>query len=361
MGCRLPKPGSGPPRPKARAPPCASPSSPPASLPGSAWWSCRCRRSPARRPPGPSPTGSASRPSFWPAVSGPLLRCPCTCQPRMKSPAARLAAPHERHRPRAPRRRSGRSRARPRRRAGRRRAACRPSPAPRRPARPRRWSTLPGPWASAAANRSVRENTAARSERCAIAQATAADAGEGGAASRRRFRVRVRVRCLPDGQPLPVSVRLPMTAVPVRAGIANHRRLRSPPPPASCRTLTSRVGRIASRSGEAGSFPRPRRPAHPHPAPDRQPGAATRPASSSRSMSRLLRPRHQRGAFGDARIVGGSAEAARFHGRLDLGPPAREGLDRFPGDAGDLEAPVGMGLLDAVAEPAERPAASSLR
>ena len=40
----------------------------------------------------------------------------------------------------------------------------------------------PGAWASAAANRSVRENTASRSERCAIAQATASAAGEGGIA-----------------------------------------------------------------------------------------------------------------------------------------------------------------------------------
>ena len=40
---------------------CGSPSSPRAPAPGRAWWSCRNRHSPGRRPRGPPPTGSASR------------------------------------------------------------------------------------------------------------------------------------------------------------------------------------------------------------------------------------------------------------------------------------------------------------
>ena len=61
--------------------------------------------------------------------------------------------------------------------------------------------------------------------------------------------------------------------------------------------------------------------------------------------------RHQRRALGKPRIVGGVAEIPLRHRRLDLGAPGRERLDRVARDAGDLEAPVGMGLLDAVAEP----------
>ena len=121
--------------------------------------------------------------SFCPAVSGPLLRCPWTCQPRIGA------------RPRAwpPRISATASRSLadgavggergPPRRADRRRAAFRPSPAPRLPPPRPPIATAPGAWASAAASRSVRENTASRSERCAIAQAAASAAGEGGRTS----------------------------------------------------------------------------------------------------------------------------------------------------------------------------------
>ena len=56
--------------------------------------------------------------------------------------------------------------------------------------------TAPGAWASAAASRSVRENTASRSERCAIAQATASAAGDAGAGARMPIRARIRCRVL---------------------------------------------------------------------------------------------------------------------------------------------------------------------
>ena len=65
----------------------------------------------------------------------------------------------------------------------------------------------------------------------------------------------------------------------------------------------------------------------------------------------LGRAGHQRRALGEALVVGGRAAAALGHRRLDLGAPGRERLDRLAWDAGDLEAPVGIGLLDPVAEP----------
>ena len=68
----------------------------------------------------------------------------------------------------------------------------------------------------------------------------------------------------------------------------------------------------------------------------------------------LLRPRHQRGALGKTRTVRGTAETARRHRRLDLGAPGRERLDRVARHARDLEAAVGMGLLDIVAKPSQR-------
>ena len=49
-------------------------------------------------------------------------------------------------------------------------------------------------------------------------------------------------------------------------------------------------------------------------------------------------------------IVLRCAHAALRHRRLDLRPPGREGVDRFARDARDLEAAVGMGLPDTVAE-----------
>ena len=69
----------------------------------------------------------------------------------------------------------------------------------------------------------------------------------------------------------------------------------------------------------------------------------------------LGRAGHQRRALGEALVVRGGAAAALGHRRLDLGAPGRERLDHRAGDTGDLEAPVGMGLLDIVAEPGETP------
>ena len=68
----------------------------------------------------------------------------------------------------------------------------------------------------------------------------------------------------------------------------------------------------------------------------------------------LVGARHQRRALGGARIVRRRPEAAFGHRRLDLGTPGRERRDRLARHAGDLEAPVGMRLLDAVAESAKR-------
>ncbi|MCY4123454.1 MAG: hypothetical protein OXG72_21310, partial [Acidobacteria bacterium] len=55
------------------------------------------------------------------------------------------------------------------------------------------------------------------------------------------------------------------------------------------------------------------------------------------------------------RIVLRFAETAFGHRGLDLRPARRIGVDHFAGDARDLEAPVGMGFLDPVAEIAETP------
>ena len=62
---------------------------------------------------------------------------------------------------------------------------------------------------------------------------------------------------------------------------------------------------------------------------------------------------HQRRALGEALVVRRRAAAALGHRRLDLGAPGRERLDYRTRNAGDLETAVGMGLLDAVAEPGE--------
>ena len=68
----------------------------------------------------------------------------------------------------------------------------------------------------------------------------------------------------------------------------------------------------------------------------------------------FLPPCHQRRALREAGVVPRRAEPAFGHRRLDLGAPRRERLDRVARDAGDLEAAVGMGLLDVVAEPGQR-------
>ena len=59
-------------------------------------------------------------------------------------------------------------------------------------------------------------------------------------------------------------------------------------------------------------------------------------------------PGHQGGALGEALVFRRRSVAAGVHRRLDLGAPGGERLDRGPGNAGNLEAAVGMGLFDAV-------------
>ena len=122
--------------------------------------------------------------SFCPAVSGPLLRCPWTCQPRIgarpRAWPARISATVSRSSP------TVRSVVSENSAPGRSTACSVPafsSAATSRSTSP--IATAPGAWASAAASRSVRENTASRSERCAIAQATASAAGDAGAAGSR--------------------------------------------------------------------------------------------------------------------------------------------------------------------------------
>ena len=118
--------------------------------------------------------------SFCPVVSGPLLRCSCTSQPRMSArpwpSPSRIWATVSRSSP------TVRSVASESSAPGMFTACSTPSRS--RAATARSASsmlTAPGAWASTAANRSARENTAARSERCAIAQAAASAAREGAA------------------------------------------------------------------------------------------------------------------------------------------------------------------------------------
>ena len=65
----------------------------------------------------------------------------------------------------------------------------------------------------------------------------------------------------------------------------------------------------------------------------------------------LGRAGHQRGALGKTLVVRGVAAAALGDRGLDLLAPCRERLHDLARDARDLEAPVGMGLLDAVSDP----------
>ena len=69
----------------------------------------------------------------------------------------------------------------------------------------------------------------------------------------------------------------------------------------------------------------------------------------------LDRARHQRRAPGQVLVLRGGSEAPILHRRLDLGPPCRVRIYNVSRHARDLEAPVGMGPLDAVAELLELP------
>ena len=64
----------------------------------------------------------------------------------------------------------------------------------------------------------------------------------------------------------------------------------------------------------------------------------------------LVGARHQGGALCQVGIASRIAEAAFVHRGLDLRPPGGEGLDHRARHTGNLEAPVGMGLLDRVAQ-----------
>ena len=64
----------------------------------------------------------------------------------------------------------------------------------------------------------------------------------------------------------------------------------------------------------------------------------------------LVRAGHQRCTLGETRIGGGRSEAVRRRRRFDLGASRRERLDHPARHARDLETPVGVGLLDPVAE-----------
>ena len=151
----------------------------------------------------------------------------------------------------------------PRRRAGRQRGgACR-HVSQRGELRARRPRCRPPPrvaWARAAASRSVRANTASRSERCATAQSTActrrampALASRGD--SRAGFTLPV-----PSGPPAPVTPRrqpgLPMRSPPAISGsagaadISDPFRVRLPAP-----SLASRTGAAELPSASATSAP----------------------------------------------------------------------------------------------------------
>ena len=64
----------------------------------------------------------------------------------------------------------------------------------------------------------------------------------------------------------------------------------------------------------------------------------------------LRRPGHQRRALGRALVLRRRPQAAPLHRRLDLRPAGGVGIDNLARDARDLEPPVGVGLLDDVAE-----------
>ena len=64
---------------------------------------------------------------------------------------------------------------------------------------------------------------------------------------------------------------------------------------------------------------------------------------------------HQRRPRRQVGTAGRSPEAARAHRRLDLRAPRRERVDDGPRNTGDLEAPVRVGFLDAVAQLLQSP------
>ena len=78
--------------------------------------------------------------------------------------------------------------------------------------------------------------------------------------------------------------------------------------------------------------------------------ALPRPAEFAPVDVALGRPRQQRGARRQVRIVLRVAHPAFGHRRLDLRAAGREGVDDRARDALDLEPPVGMGFLQAIAE-----------
>ena len=141
--------------------------------------------------------------------------------------------------------------------------------------------TAPGAWASAAAKRSARANTASRSERCAIAQATASTAGDG------------------DGPSAPASRadRLPLSLAGPRSPggtfMAAPPGCRAPPTSLSPRTAGSRVlpdpvagSAAASRSGEP-DFPAASATSARASRPRSADWRSQTPRSSPRSMSRF--------------------------------------------------------------------------
>ena len=69
----------------------------------------------------------------------------------------------------------------------------------------------------------------------------------------------------------------------------------------------------------------------------------------------LLGTGHQRRALGEPLVPGRIAEPAFVHRRLDLGAPRRERLHDLARHTGDLEAPIGVRLLDRIAEPRQLP------
>ena len=156
------------------------------------------------------------------------------------------------------------------------------------------------------------------------------------------FRLRLRERVFaPDRRQAPVAARRrcrPARVPPAPAPGPARLQVRPPPPPVPAPTI----------------FRPPRQPARGHRDRDRRPAVPRRrgvPPGRCRASSG---PRHQRSALGETRVVPRRAEPAFGHRRLDLGAPGRERLDRLARDPGDLEAAVGMGLLDAVAKARQR-------
>ena len=302
--------------------------------------------------------------SFWPAVSGPLLRCPCTCQPRIGARPRAWPAPHQGHGLALLADRA----------VGRERVLgagqvdgvqrSRPSPAPRLRAPP-----LPIVDRARRMGERGGEQVGAGEHRLALGEMRHRPGDSVGRGRRRRrrsfrsgFPCRRPVPCPRTGADRSAAGASMAGAPPCRAASA---RTSSRAPSWRRRSRDSRAGPVAGSAAAS----RHRQRTVPAPATS-APGIEAeigRLRFATRRAARRGRCRASRPASSAPRAPPGAdcrprrRDPRSFHRRLDLGAAGRERLDRRARHARDLEAPVGMGLLDAVAELRRDPPASSLR